>query len=50
MGMASEGTVKLVADIPPALKLALDRTAKRLGITKRMAIEQAIADYVRGNK
>lgn len=44
------GTVKLVADISPSLKAELDRTAKRQGVTKRAAIEQAIRDYVRGNK
>lgn len=46
----STGTVKLVADISPALKSALDKTAKRQGMTRRAAIEQAIADYVKGNK
>ncbi len=50
LGMESNATVKLVADIAPNLKAALDRTAKRLGITKRAAIEQAIHDYVKGNK
>lgn len=44
--MASNGTIKLVADITPQLKLALDRKAKRKGITRRSAIEQALADYV----
>lgn len=42
----STGTVKLVADISPALKSSLDKTAKRLGITRRRAIEVAIADYI----
>lgn len=44
--MSTTGTVKLVADISPQLKAALDKTAKRLHITKRAAIEQAINDYV----
>lgn len=49
--MASNaGTVKLVADITPGLKAELDRAAKRNGITKRAAIEQAIRDYVKGSK
>jgi predicted transcriptional regulator len=48
--MASNPTVKLVADIDPSLKAAFDKAAKRAGLTKRAAIEQAIRDYVRGNK
>jgi len=49
--MSNEGTVKLVADISPSLKAAFDRAAKRAGITKRAAVEQAIRDYVaRGNE
>lgn len=45
MGMAN-ATVKLVADISPQLKAALDRVARAQKITKRAAIEQAIHDYV----
>jgi predicted transcriptional regulator len=48
--MASNGTVKLVADITPQLKAALDRKAKRDGMTRRAAIEQAITTYVQGGK
>jgi predicted transcriptional regulator len=48
--MSSNATVKLVADIEPSLKAAFDRAAKRAGLTKRAAIEQAIRDYVKGNK
>jgi len=39
-------TVKLVADIPPHLKTALDRIAAKRKITRREAIEQAVRAYV----
>jgi predicted transcriptional regulator len=48
--MGSNATVKLVADIEPTLKAAFDKAAKRAGLTKRAAIEQAIRDYVRGQQ
>jgi predicted transcriptional regulator len=44
--MASQGTVKLVADIAPSLKNALDRIARARKITRRAAIEQAITSYI----
>lgn len=43
MGMA---TVKLVADMNPALKAQLQRYAKRNGITLRAAVERAISELV----
>ena len=39
-------TVKLVADIQPHLKNALDRIAAKRKITRRTAVEQAITAYV----
>lgn len=43
------GTVKIVADVSPKLKAALDRKAKSDGLTKRAAIELAISIYVKGD-
>lgn len=42
----SVGTVKLVADISPALKAQLDKAARKQGITRRAAVEAAITAYV----
>ena len=51
MDLVADGTVQLNVRIPPTLARAFDRAAKRAGITKRAAIEQAIRDYVaRGNQ
>lgn len=38
--------VKLVADIQPHLKTALDRIAAKRKITRREAVEQAITAYI----
>jgi hypothetical protein len=48
--MASNPTVKLVADIEPALKAAFDEAASRAGLTKRAATEQALRDYIEKGK
>lgn len=39
-------TVKLVADIRPALKDAFDRAARRHELTRRAAIEEALANWI----
>lgn len=39
-------TVKLVADVSPQLKAALDSKARAQGITRRAAVEAAINAYV----
>jgi hypothetical protein len=48
--MASNPTVKLVADIEPALKTAFAKAATRAGLTIRAATEQALRDYIEKGK
>ena len=46
--MASNGTVKLVAEIKPSLKAAVVRKCALLKITRKDGVEQSLSAWVGG--